>query len=58
MGILFILKAFAAASSTGCHILGTPVVPLFPFYLGVSLGELNIRKKGTLIIQGSLGNLV
>ena len=30
--------------------LGTPVVPLFPFYVGVSLLKLNIRKKGTPII--------
>ena len=38
--------------------LGTPVVPFFPFYLGVSLLKLNSRKKGTLIIMGLLGNLV
>ena len=37
--------------------LGTPVVPFFPFYFGVSLLELNSRKEGTLIIHGLLGNL-
>ena len=30
----------------------------FPVCLGVSLAKLNIRKKGTLIIKGSVGNLV
>ena len=39
-------------------ILGTPVVPCLPFYLGVSLLKLNIWKKGTLIVKGLLGNLV
>ena len=35
----------------GCrHKLGTPVVPFYPFYLGVSLLKQNSRKKGTLII--------
>ena len=38
--------------------LDTPVVPFYPFYLGVSLLKQNSRKKGTLIIQGLLGNLV
>ena len=37
--------------------LGSPVVPFCPFYLGVSFLEPNIRKKGTLIIKGLLGNL-
>ena len=37
--------------------LGTPEVPFFPFQFGVSLLKLNIRKKGTLIIMGLLGNL-
>ena len=38
--------------------LATSVVPLYPFFsLGVSLLELNIRKKGTLIMKGLLGNL-
>ena len=32
------------------------MVPLFPFYLGVSLLKLNIKKKGTPTIKG-LGNL-
>ena len=41
------------------HInLGTPVVPLFPFYFGASLLKLSSWKKGTLIIMGLLGNLV
>ena len=39
-------------------LLGTPVVPFCPFYLGVSLFKPNSRKKGTLIIKGFLGNLV
>ena len=39
-------------------ILGTPVEPFFPFYLGVSLLKLNSRKKGTLFMKGLLGNLV
>ena len=39
------------------QMLGTPVVPFRPFYLGVSLLKLNSRKKGTLIINGLLGNL-
>ena len=38
-------------------LLGSPVVPFFRFYVGVSLLKLNIRKKGTLIIRGLLGNL-
>ena len=37
--------------------LGTPVVPFCPFYFGVSFLKLNSRKKGTLIINGLLGNL-
>ena len=37
--------------------LGSPVVPFGPFYLGFSLLKPNIRKKGTLMIKGSLGNL-
>ena len=39
-------------------LLGTPLVPFFPFYSGVSLLKLNSRKKGTLIIMGLRGNLV
>ena len=38
--------------------LGTPVVPFFLFYSRVSSLKLNMRKKGTLIIKGLLGNLV
>ena len=37
--------------------LGTPVVPFFPFYMRVSLLKLNIRKRRTLIIKVSLGDL-
>ena len=48
--------------STGSPIrlscLGSPVVPLLPFFLGVPLLKPNSRKKGTLIIKGPLGNLV
>ena len=40
----------------GSH-LGTPVVPFYTFYFGVSLLKLNSRKKGTLIVMGLLGNL-
>ena len=39
-------------------ILGTPVVHFFTFNFGVSLLKLNSRKKGTLIINGLLGNIV
>ena len=39
-------------------VLGTPVVPFCPFYFEVSLSKLNSRKKGTLVIDGLLGNLV
>ena len=35
--------------------LGTPVVPLFPEYFGVSLFKLNMRKKCTLLISGVIG---
>ena len=38
-------------------LLGTTVVPFFPFCLGVSLLKLNSRKKDTLSIKGLLGNL-
>ena len=37
--------------------LGTPVVPFYPSYFGVSLLKLNIRKRGSPIIMGLLGNL-
>ena len=33
-------------------------MPFCPLYSGVSLLKLNSRKKGTLIINGVLGNLV
>ena len=36
----------------------TPTVPFCPFYFGVFLLKLNSKKKGTLIINGLLGNLV
>ena len=39
------------------EFLGTPVVPFYPFYFGLSLFKQNSRKKGTLIIKGLLGNL-
>ena len=38
--------------------LGTPVVPFIPFDFGVALLKVSTRKKGTLIINGLLGNLV
>ena len=34
-----------------------PGSTFFPFYFGISLLKLNIRKKGTLVIEGLLGNL-
>ena len=37
---------------------GTPVVRFFPFCFWGSLFKLTIRKKGTLIIKGLMGNLV
>ena len=40
------------------YMLGTPVVPFYLFYFGVSLFKQNSGKKGTLIIKGLLGNLV
>ena len=39
-------------------LLGTPVVPFYPFHFGVSLCKQNSRKKGTVIFKGLLGNLV
>ena len=36
-------------------LLGTSVVPFFPFYFGVSLLKLNILKKGTVFL-GNLGS--
>ena len=41
----------------GYDVLGSPVVPFYPFCLGVPLLKPNSRKKGTLIIKGVLGNL-
>ena len=37
--------------------LGTPVVHFFLFYFGVYFLKLNVRKRGTLMIKGLLGNL-
>ena len=37
--------------------LGSAVIPFCPFYLGVSLLKPNIRRRGTPIIKGLLGNL-
>ena len=38
-------------------LLGTPVVPFYPFCLVVSLLNQSIRKKGTLVMKGLLGAL-
>ena len=38
-------------------LLGSPVVPFYPFSFWVPLLKPNSRKKGTLIIRGLLGNL-
>ena len=43
--------------SCGKKPLGTPAIPFFPSYFGISLFELNLRKKCTLIIKGLLGSL-
>ena len=40
-----------------CALLGSPVVPFYPFSFWVPLLKPNSRKKGTLIIKGLLGNL-
>ena len=40
------------------RILGSPVVPFYPFSFWVPLLKPNSRKKGTLTIKGLLGNLV
>ena len=43
------------------HAEGTPEIHFFPFCFGVSLLillKLNIRRKGTLIVQGLLEHLV
>ena len=37
-------------------MLGNSVVPFFPFDLRDSVLKLNIRRKGTLIVKGLLGN--
>ena len=37
--------------------LGTPIVPFCPFFFGVSLLKPKSSQKGTLIINGLLGNL-
>ena len=42
---------------TPAPLLGTPVVPFYPFCLGVSLLKQNSRKKGTFITWGLPGNL-
>ena len=39
------------------QMLGSPVVPFYPFSFWVPLLKPNSRKKGTLIIKGLLGNL-
>ena len=49
---------FEKALPSNLLYLGTPVVPFYPFYFGVSLLKQNSRKKGTLITKGLLGNLV
>ena len=50
---------FRVASAWLLLRLGTPVAPFFPFYFWVFLSKRNIRKnkKGTPIIEGTLGNL-
>ena len=61
----FYVKFFCAAPPPpnltrlvwGSYFLGTPVVPGVPFYFGVSLVKLDIRKKGTFVSKRLLGNL-
>ena len=43
---------------SGILLLGSPVVPFYPFSFWVPVLKPNSRKKGTLIIKGLLGNLV
>ena len=50
-------KGKHSSAVTQDSYLGTPVVPFYPFDFGVSLLQLNIKKQGTLIIMGLLGNL-
>ena len=38
------------------QVLGTQLVPSFPFHLGISFLKLNMRKKGTVIVNGILEN--
>ena len=49
--------AVTAKAWRSSYVLDTLVVPFSPFYFGVLLLKLSGRKKGALIIQGSLGNL-
>ena len=51
MGAGFQSKAWRFERLSYSLIIGTPVVP-FCFFLGVSLLQLNSRKKGTLVING------
>ena len=37
------------------YLLGTPVVPFFPFYFGVFLLKLTIRKRVPLLLWGYWG---
>ena len=52
------MEVLIALHMAGSIVLGTPVVPFFPFNFGVSLLKQNSRKKGILMIMGLLGNLV
>ena len=45
-------------SNSRLLLLGSPVVPFYPFSFWVPLLKPNSRNKGTLIIKGLLGNLV
>ena len=61
--LLVVLKSFGgywdlAEGFTVWNYLGTPVVPFYPLYFGVSFFKLNMRKKGTLSIMWFLGNPV
>ena len=51
--IVIIIAITVVAKNTNNSSLGTPVVPFLPFNLGSPS-----RKKGTLVVNGLLGNLV
>ena len=51
-------RALSCSRSHTRVLLGSPVVPFYPFSFWAPLLKPNRRKKGALIIKGLLGNLV